>query len=115
MGRDATHDPGAYIGTLASHARRLQRQARAASECGQYARASRLLGDAELLAEDVHDMVLATERRAFADLARLAEYDIRPEAEPAPAARTRRLPLGARALKLAIGASLTIGFALTEF
>jgi hypothetical protein len=93
MGRDATPDPGAYIGQLASLARQLQREARAACDCGQFNRASRLLGDAELLAEDVHDMVCATERREFAELATLAAYDTRPEAEPAPHARAAcRLP-----------------------
>jgi hypothetical protein len=115
MGWDATPEPGAYIAQLARHARRLQREARAASERGDYTRASRLIGDAQLLAEDVHDMVSAAERREFAELVTLASYDTRPEAEPAPLAREIRRSLSSRAFKLALGASLTIGVALTEF
>lgn len=115
MGWDATPEPGAYIGQLARHARRLQRDARAACERGDYTRASRLLADAQLLAEDVHDMVSAAERREFAELVTLASYDTRPEAEPAPLVPESRRSLSARAFKLALGASLTIGVAFTEF
>lgn len=115
MGWDGTPEPGAYIGQLARHARRLQREARAASERGDYTRASRLIADAQLLAEDVHDMVNAAERREFAELAVLTRYDTRPEAEPAQLLPESRRSLSSRAFKLALGASLTIGVAFTEF
>ncbi|MFM7349463.1 MAG: hypothetical protein ACKO01_08230 [Erythrobacter sp.] len=115
MGWDSQPEPGTYIGQLADHARRLQAEARAAFERGDYTRASSLLGDAELLAEDVHDMVAAMERREIGDLATLLAYDLRVEPAPAPPRKPRRLPLSPRALKLSIAASLTISLALTEF
>lgn len=115
MGWESKPEPGAYIGQLANLARQLQAEARAAFDRGDYTRASALIGDAELLAEDVHDVVVAMERREMGDLLTLAAYDIRAEAELAPPRPARRLPLSPRALKITISASLTIGFALTEF
>jgi hypothetical protein len=115
MGWDSTPDPGAYIGQLADHARRLQAEARNAFDRGDYTRASRLIGDAELLAEDVHDLVSAMERREIGGLSTLAAYDLTIGVEVVPQRHARRLTLSPRALKLAIGASLTVGLALTEF
>lgn len=86
-----------------------------AFERGDYTRASALLGDAELLAEDVHDLVAAMERREIGGLLTLAAYDLRVEPGSVRQPQPRRLPLTPRALKLAIGASLTIGLAFTEF
>jgi len=115
MGWDSTPEPGAFVGQLADHARQLQREARDAFERGDYTRASALIGDAELLAEDVHELVAAMERRQIGGIATLAAYDLRIDAETPPQPPARRLPLSPRALKLAIGASLTLGLALTEF
>lgn len=118
MGRDQTPEPGAYIGQLAGHARRLQAEARVALECGEYSRASRLIADAELLAEDVHDLVSSLERRESGALLRLGICDLRETAVPTVPAvprPVRRISLTPHAIRLALGASLTIGFALAEY
>ncbi len=112
---DLKPGPGTYVTNLANHARTLQIEARRAFERGDYTRASRLIGDAELLAEDVHDLVAAMERSEMGGLSRLAAYDIRPEPDAAVQPPARRLPLSPRALGLAIGASLAFSFAIAEF
>lgn len=119
MEGDFEPGPGTYVTKLANHARTLQTEAHRAFERGDYTRASRLIGDAELLAEDIHDLVAAMERSEMGSLSRLATYDIRPEPEPEPDAApqppARRLPFSPRALGLAIGASLAFSFAISEF
>lgn len=115
MGLDSGCDRGAYIRQLADHARELQGEARAAFAKGEYTRASFLLGDAELLADDVHDLVRAIERREIGGLMPLAAYDVRSVDEAAPPTRARRLNFTPRVLKVAIGTGLTISIALTEF
>lgn len=111
MGSDATHQPGAYVGQLADHARQLQREARSAIAQGDYARASALIGDAELLAADVHGLVDDIEHRQTDRLLGIAAADA------AAADRARRGstgPLPRRGLRVAIGASLAMSFALVE-
>lgn len=115
MGQDSTRLDGAFVGQLAEHARRLQGEAREALARGEFTRASALIGDAELLAEDVHSMVDDMERRELGDLASLAAYDIRAEAERLPPPPARKLPAFPRTLKMALGASLAVSLALTEF
>jgi hypothetical protein len=101
---------GAFVGRLADQARWLQREAKAAIARGDYARASALIGDAELLAEDVHGLVDDIEHRTTDRLIGHAA------AEAEAAARTRRLraALSRRRLRLAIGASLAMSLALVE-
>lgn len=83
MGRDSTRRGGAFVGQLADHARHLQGEAREALARGEFTRASALIGDAELLAEDVHGMVDDMERRELGELAMLAALDVRAAADPA--------------------------------
>jgi hypothetical protein len=109
MGSDSTRHDGAFAGQLADHARRLQGEAREALARGEFTRASALIGDAELLAEDVHGMVEDMERREMDELALLAAYDVRPPATP----DTRRTPSAGR-LRIALVASLVLGLTLTE-
>jgi hypothetical protein len=109
MGSDTTRLDGAFAGQLADHARKLQGEAREAIARGEFTRASALIGDAELLAEDVHGMVGDMERRELGELAMLAAYDVRPAAASVP-----RLKPGLRRLRLALAASLALGLTLTE-
>ncbi|RNJ61545.1 MAG: hypothetical protein EDM03_15720 [Porphyrobacter sp. IPPAS B-1204] len=111
MGSDATRQPDAYVGQLADHARKLQREARSAIAQGDYARASALIGDAELLAEDVHGLVDDIEHRQTDRLLGLAAQ------QAAAAGKARRgsdAPTSRRGLRVAIGASLAMSFALVE-
>jgi hypothetical protein len=96
---------------LADHARQLQHEAREAIARGEYGRASALIGDAEMLAEDVHGLVDAIEERhtGALDVMEMQGQAARAEA-PADAATPRR----PRALQVAIGASLAMSFALVE-
>ncbi len=111
MGSDASTgtgpEPGAYIGQLADHARKLQREARTAIAEGDYSRASALIDDAEMLAEDVHVLVDDIEHRQTDRLAGLAVAAV-----PAPHSQTLTPPR--RGLRVAIGASLAMSFALVE-
>jgi hypothetical protein len=109
MGSDSTRLDGAFVGQLADHARKLQGEAREAIARGEFTRASALIGDAELLAEDVHGMVGDMERREMGELAVLAAYDVRPAAASVP-----RLKPGLRRLRIALAASLVLGLTLTE-
>jgi hypothetical protein len=115
MGSDATQGPAsgsatAYVGQLANHARQLQREAREAIARGDYGRASALIGDAELLAEDVHGLVDAIEDRHSDALVGLAAQDQADRVEARAHSAARR----PRALRMAIGASLAMSFALVE-
>jgi hypothetical protein len=112
MGSDATQGPAsgggaAFVGQLADHARQLQHDAREAIARGDYGQASALIGDAELLAEDVHGLVDDIEDRHAGALMGMPAQD---NAAPAKSARSRR----PRALRVAIGASLAMSFALVE-
>jgi hypothetical protein len=109
MGSDATRREGAFVGQLADYARRLQGEAREALARGEFTRASALIGDAELLAEDVHTMVGDMERRELGEPYSLTAYDVRPAAPPT----VRRRP-ETRRLRIAIAASLALGLTLTE-
>ncbi|MFY7744189.1 MAG: hypothetical protein ACOVQY_02110 [Erythrobacter sp.] len=100
-------EPGAYVGQLADHARRLQREAREAIARGDYTRASALIDDAELLAEDVHGLVDDFEHR---ETDRMMGH----AAAEAEARRARPMPLRRPALGLAIGAGLAMSLALVE-
>lgn len=116
MGSDATQGPAsgggaAFVGQLADHARRLQREARAAIARGDYAHASALIGDAELLAEDVHGLVDAIEDR-HSDA--MAGMDQQHQAASAEARTPSAPPRRPRALRMAMGASLAMSFALVE-
>ncbi len=105
MGSDSSREEGAFVGQLADHARRLHGEARAAIAVGDYARASALIGDAELLAEDVHGLVDDIEHRATDRLIGHAVADT--------AGRARRTG-SRRSLRMAIGASLAMSLALVE-
>lgn len=111
MGSDATRQPGAYVGQLADHARKLQREARSAIAQGDYARASALIGDAELLAEDVHGLVDDIEHHETDRLLGLAAADV---AAADKARRGTRPAPSRRGLRVAIGASLAMSLALVE-
>lgn len=109
MGSETSRGSGAYVGQLADHARKLQGEAREAIARGEFTRASALIGDAELLAEDVHGLVGDMERREIGELARLAAYDVRPSAV---AACTPPAPRGN--WRLALGATIAMSFAITD-
>jgi len=112
--QDASH-AGAYVHRLASEARRRQRAAREAFDKGDYTRASALIGDAELLAEDVHDLVCDMARCDIDTLTMLAAFDVRNAGPTAASRKPRRLSLSPRGLRFAIGSSLAISLALSEF
>lgn len=114
MGSQNTPSTGAYLGALADEARRLQREARGALERGDYTHASALIGDAELLAEDVHGMARDIESREMGGLMALAAYDVRDAVQGEAAAPRARPAPPSRRLRLAIGASLAMSLALTE-
>jgi hypothetical protein len=114
MGSNASQGPaggsgGAYVGQLAEHARKLQGEAREAIARGDYSRAAALIGDAELLAEDVHGLVDDIEHRA-AD--RMMTAAAREAAGRAQGSGTRSG--SRRGLRVAIGASLAMSLALVE-
>ncbi|TAD77596.1 MAG: hypothetical protein EAY70_08260 [Sphingomonadales bacterium] len=111
MGWDASREPGAYVGQLVDHARKLQHEARDAIARGDYARASALIGDAELLAEDVHGLVDDFEHRETARLVDMTAHDV---LETAKASGSGRSLLPRRQLRVAIGASLAMSLALVE-
>jgi len=113
MGLDRSPEPGAYVGKLADHARKLQGEARDALARGEFTRASALIGDAELLAEDVHGMVGDMEQRELGELARLAAYDVRSAASP-DAVPPRPTAAARGRWRLAMGATLAMSFALVE-
>jgi hypothetical protein len=113
MGSKVWPGQGAYVGQLADHARKLQGEARAAIARGEYTRASALIGDAELLAEDVHALVGDMERREIGELAQLAAYDVR-AASVTPPAGAGLCPPPSRRMRLMLGATLALGLALTE-
>jgi len=104
MGSDSTRSEGAFVGQLADHARQLQREAREAIARGDYARASALIGDAELLAGDVHGLVDDFEHR---EADRMMGHAAAEAQRPRPRLRANRL-------RFAIGASLAISLALVE-
>lgn len=111
MGSDSTRPEGAFVGQLANHARRLQGDARDAIARGEFTRASALIGDAELLAEDVHGLVGDMERRELGQLAAMAAYDVRDSATPAP---HRGLASPSCRWRIAIAAMLALSLALVE-
>jgi len=111
MGSDTSRQSGAYVGQLADHARKLQREARAAIAQGDYARASALIGDAELLAEDVHGIVDDIEHSQTHRLIGLAAQDA---AAAAKARRRGRFSLPPRRVRMALGTSLAMSLALVE-
>lgn len=114
MGSNTLPEPGVYIGQLADHARYLQGEARAAIGRGEFTRASALIGDAELLAEDVHFLVCDMERREISGLAALTAYDVRSDAVPQPCQRPDDAAPAPRRLRIAIAASLAMSLALVE-
>ncbi len=115
MGLQELPEPGPYIRSLADHSRQLQREARAALEQGDFARATALLGDAELLADDVHHLVTDMERLEIGGLMTLTAYDVREAELPVPAPPQTRLALQSRRLRMAIGTSLLMTLVLTEW
>lgn len=112
MGSDSSRQPGAYVGQLADHARKLQSEAKSAIAQGDYARASALIGDAELLAEDVHGLVDDIEDRQTDSLLELAANDAAGSAR----ARRRRSRFGGpvRRVGIALGTGLVMSLALVE-
>ena len=104
-----------YAGLLTHEARRLQQEAREALEQGHYNRATALISDAELLAEDVHQLVCDIERFEIGGLMMLAAYDVRDVAQPARLRSRMRMALPPRRVRVALGASLLIGLALGEY
>jgi len=115
MGSQESPSTKAYARLLAEQARRLQQEARGALEQGHYARATALIGDAELLAEDVHHLVADFERFEIGGLMTLDDYDVRDLAVPAPSRSQLRFALPSRRLRMAIGTSLVMSLALTEW
>lgn len=114
MGLRELQEPGDYARLLAEEARRLQRKARSALDQGLYSRASALIADAELLAGDVHHLVCDIERREIGGLM-LAAYDVRDVVPPALPRRRMHLTFPSRRLRVALGTSLAMSFALTEW
>lgn len=112
MGSDTSSEPGAYVGQLADHARKLQRDARRAIAQGDYARASALITDAEMLAEDVHILVEDIEHRENDRMAGLAATDR--EASPPVRRGRRRFTLPPRKVRMALGTGLAMSLALVE-
>lgn len=112
MGPNTSREPGAYVGQLADHARLLQRQARDAMARGDYAHAAALIGDAELLAGDVHGLVEDIEHRETDRLIGHAAVDA--TVTMRGRARERNERGSTRRLWFAIGASLAISLALVE-
>ena len=112
MGSQDTPDNRAYVRALAEEARRLQREARSALEQGEFTRASALIGKAELLAEDVHNLVGDFERHEMDGLMALAAYDVR--AKDKPPRKRFRLSLPSRRARIALGTSIAASLALTE-
>lgn len=110
MGSGSTREQGAFVGQLSDHARRLHREARKAIAAGDYARASELIDDAELLAADVHALVDDFEERQTGTLLGLAAQA---QAERAVPERSRSI-FPARGMRMAIGAGLAMSFALVE-
>lgn len=109
MGPETSRSDGAFVGQLADHARRLQHDAREAIARGDYARASALIGDAELLADDVHSLV---DDLAHRDAERLIGHAA---AETEARTRAPRRPSPPRrSLRVVLGASLAMTLALTE-
>lgn len=109
MGSDATPGEGKYVDQLADHARKLQREARSAIAQGDYARASSLIGDAEMLAEDVHGFVDDIEQRQNDEIAQMAgAYAAADDNE------ARRNSARLRKLGAAVGAGLALSLALVE-
>jgi hypothetical protein len=118
MGSQESPSVRAYVRLLAVEARRLQHEARVALEQGQFARATALIGDAELLAEDVHHLVGDIERCEIGGLITLDDYDdydVREAALPVPPSAQLRFALPLRRLRLAIGTGLMMSLALTEW
>jgi hypothetical protein len=112
MGSDATRSPGAYVGQLADHARKLQSEARSAIAQGDYARAAALIGDAEMLAEDVHDLVDDIEHRQTDRLMGFAAQDAAASAKARRRGGRFRMP--PRRVRMALGTSLAMSLALVE-
>lgn len=105
-----SHEQSAYVGQLVDHALTLQREARAALATGDFERASALIDNAELLADDVHGLVNAIEQRQSDALLRLVAQEQAACAVLAAPGRTRN----PRAIRMAIGASLAMSLALVE-
>ncbi|MFO6448695.1 hypothetical protein ACLBKU_16295 [Erythrobacter sp. NE805] len=114
MGSGDSPPAAAFVRALAAEARRRQVAARDALGEGRYTRATALLADAELLAEDVHDCTRELERRWPGAAADLAAFDTRPAPAPEPQRRRPRLGLPSRRWRIAIGAGLALGLALGE-
>jgi hypothetical protein len=115
MGLQESPSPGAYVQLLAAEAKRLQHEARGALEQGCYTRASALIGDAELLAEDIHLLVRDIERHEIGGLTTLAAYDLRDVTLPARPPKWMRFTLPSRRLRMALGTSVAMSLALTEW
>jgi hypothetical protein len=113
MGSDARSGLHPYVGQLANHARRLQRDAQGAIAQGDYARAAALIDDAELLADDVSGLVDAIEERQSDAMMRLASD---PEVvSPAGTGSRKRLALlPPRRIRAALGTSVVLSLALVE-
>jgi len=115
MGPLESPPTGAYVRLLADEAKRLQNEARGAFERGHYTRASALIGDAELLAEDVHCLVCDIERHEIGDLDTITAYDVRAMLLPQSPRHHPIFALPSRRIRMALGASLFMSLALAEF
>lgn len=115
MGSQESPSARAYVRLLAEEVRRLQREARGALEQGNYTRATALIGDAELLAEDVHHLVGDIERHEIGGLMTLDDFDVRDVALPVRPRLQLRFALPSRRLRMAIGTSLVMSLVLTEW
>jgi hypothetical protein len=115
MGSKESPSAKAYVRLLAEEVRRLQQEARSALEQGNYTRATALIGDAELLAEDVHHLARDIERHEIGGLMTLDDYDVRDMAQSVPPRSRMRVTLPSRSLRVAIGTSIAMSLALTEW
>lgn len=114
MGSDAAPPPGLYVKQLMAHAGQLRREARAAFDAGDYERAAMLLDRAEMLADDVGDLVDAIEERQTTDVMRMAAEHHAAASAGASRLWQRIFPTRARKLGAMLGAGLAMSLALTE-
>lgn len=113
MGLEASPEPGLYVEQLMHHAGQLQREAGAAMAQGDYARAAALINDAEMLADDVGELVDAIEKSPTSAFLLLATK----QQAAAAARRKPRWPgfaLPSRRVSVALGASVAMSLALAE-
>lgn len=114
MGSDTAPPPGLYVRQLMEHAGQLRAEARVAFEAGDYERAAMLLDRAEMLADDVGELVDAIEERQTTDVMRMVAEHHAAASVRASRLWQRTFPTHARKLGAALGASIAMTLALAE-